>query len=246
MSSSIHPLMIFRLSYKRLIILLAVMFLSSASKAQILEFGGHIGYNISKFTVDQNKLSDAIFIRSGKPFAAYNFGVQMMVSPARQQSAAYFRFIPSVLWEASLCRCGGFMDLSITSPNGSRSFNELEYTIYRGEYGVKFVLSSGPLQLILGPTVSNRFYTAVQFGANEGQKFAGDQFKVMALAYEVGAGLNFNTIHISARFQRFVNGYGRESDLIPVVYKHHQVRFLLHYYFLRRERGKNWNSIYWD
>tara|TARA_B110000503_G_scaffold143504_1_gene245374 strand:- start:2466 stop:3182 length:717 start_codon:yes stop_codon:yes gene_type:complete len=238
--------MISRLSYKRLIILLAGMFLSSASKAQVWEFGGHVGYNISKFRVDQNKLSDAIFIRSGKPFSAYNFGVQMSFSPARHQSSAYFRLVPSVLWEATLCRCGGFMDLSITSPNGSRSFNELEYTIYRGEYGVKFVLSSGPLQLILGPTVSNRFYTAVQFGASEGQKFAGDQFKVMALAYEVGAGLNFNTIHVSARFQRFINGYGRESDLIPVVYKHHQVRFLLHYYFLRRERGKNWNSIYWD
>tara|TARA_R110000868_G_scaffold8464_6_gene43872 strand:+ start:591 stop:1307 length:717 start_codon:yes stop_codon:yes gene_type:complete len=238
--------MIFRLSFKRLIVLLAIMFFSSASKAQIWEFGGHVGYNISKFTVDQNKLNDAIFIRSGKPFSAYNFGLQMSVSPARQQSSAYFRLIPSILWEATLCRCGGFMDLSITSPSGVRSFNELEYTIYRGEYGVKFILSSGPLQFIVGPTVSNRFYTAVQFGANEGQKFAGDQFKVMSLAYEVGAGLKFNTVHVSARYQRFINGYGRESDLIPVVYKHHQVRFLLHYYFLRRERGKNWNSIYWD
>tara|TARA_B110000046_G_scaffold28052_1_gene28713 strand:+ start:7536 stop:8207 length:672 start_codon:yes stop_codon:yes gene_type:complete len=223
-----------------------MLLLVRSSGAQIIETGGHVGYNVSKFTVGQNKLSDALYIRSGKPYSSYNFGVQMLMSPARQQSSAYFRLIPSVLWEASLCRCGGFMDLSITSPNGSRSFNELEYTIYRGEYGVKFVLSSGPIQLILGPTVSNRFYTAVQYGANEGQKFAGNQFKVMALAYEVGIGVNFKTIHISGRFQRFINGYGRESDLFPVVYKHHQIRFLLHYYFLRRERGKNWNSIYWD
>jgi len=238
--------MISLLTCKRLIILLTIVFFATSTNAQIVEFGGHVGYNVSKFTVDQNKLNDAIFIRSGKPFSAYNFGIQMSVSPARQQNSAYFRLIPSVLWEATLCRCGGFMDLSITSPNGTRSVNELEYTIYRGEYGVKFVLRSGPLQLILGPTVTNRFYTAVQYGANEGQKFAGDQFKVMALAYEVGAGLKFNTVHVSARFQRFINGYGRESDLIPVVYNHHQVRFLLHYYFLRRERGKNWNSIYWD
>ena len=138
------------------------------------------------------------------------------------------------------------MELSISSPNGTRMFNELKYTIYRGEYGAKFVLSSGPLQLIVGPTISNRFYTAVQFLPNEGQKFAGDQFKALALAYEVGLGLKFNSVHISGRFQRFVNGYGRESNLIPTVYKHSQVRFLIQYYFLRRERGKNWSSIYWD
>ena len=150
--------MIFRLTCKRLIILLTMLFFSTTSKAQIVEFGGHLGYNVSKFTVDQYKLNDAIFIRSGKPFSAYNFGVQMAVSPARQQSSAYFRIIPSVLWEATLCRCGGFMDLSITSPNGISSFNELEYTIYRGEYGVKFILRSGPLQLILGPTVSIQLF----------------------------------------------------------------------------------------
>lgn len=246
MSLSIRPPMISLLKYKRLITLVSLFLLSSVSEAQIIELGANLGYNISKFSVDKNKLSDAITVRSGKPFSAYNFGVQALISPARQQSSAYFRLIPSVLFEANFCRCGGFMELALTSPNGSSSFNELRYTIYRGEYGAKFILSSGPLQLIVGPTVSNRFYSGVQFGVNEGQKFAGDQFKVMALAYEIGAGLKFNTVHVSARFQRFINGYGRESSLIPTVINHSQLRFSLHYYFLRRERGKNWNSIYWD
>lgn len=238
--------MIFRLRTKLLIAISVLVVMPRSSNAQIIEFGGNFGYNISRFSVDQNKLNDAVFVKAGKPFSAFNLGAQILISPARQQSSAYFRLIPSVLFEANLCRCGGFMELSLTSPNGTRTFNELKYTIYRGEYGAKFVLSSGPLQLILGPTISNRFYSGVKFGVNEGQKYAGDQFKVLAIAYEVGAGLKFNTVHISARFQRFINGYGRESQLIPVVYKHSQLRFSVHYYFLKRERGKNWSSIYWD
>ena len=237
MSFSLNP----RFGFTALIIIL----LSFSAHAQVLEIGGHLGYNISRFSVDKNKLNDAVFIKAGKPFGAINGGMQMMVSPPKEQSSPYFRFIPSVLFELNVCRCGGFMELSLTSPNGTRTFNELEYTIYRGEYSAKFVGSIGPLQLMAGPTISNRFYSGVQFGANEGQKYAGDQFKVLAFAYEIGAGLKFNTVHVSARFQRFINGYGRETDLIPIAYDHTQVRFLLHYYFLRRERGKNWGSIYW-
>ena len=238
MSFSLSP----RFGFTALIIIL----LSFSAHAQVLEIGGHLGYNISRFSVDKNKLNDAVFIKAGKPFGAINGGMQMMVSPPKEQSSPYFRFIPSVLFELNVCRCGGFMELSLTSPNGTRTFNELEYTIYRGEYSAKFVGSIGPLQLMAGPTISNRFYSGVQFGANEGQKYAGDQFKVLAFAYEVGAGLKFKTVHVSARFQRFVNGYGRESSLIPIAYDHSQFRFLLHYYFLRRERGLNWSSIYWD
>lgn len=238
--------MIFHLNFRKGVVGLVMFVLPFVSQSQILEVGGHLGYNISKFYVDQNKLNDAVFIKTGKPFGAINGGVQMMISPVRKQSSPYFRIIPSVLFEVNLCRCGGFMELSLNSPNGTSTFNELKYTIYRGEYGAKVVGSMGALQLIVGPTISNRFYSGVQFGANEGQKYAGDQFKVLAFAYEVGAGLKFKTVHVSARLQRFINGYGRESSLIPIAYEHSQFRFLLHYYFLRRERGLNWTSIYWD
>lgn len=228
------------------VMLFVCMSLPYLGAAQVLEVGSHFGYGISKFGLDENKLSDAIFIKTGKPFASMNVGGQLLVSPPRDQSTSYLRFRPSVLFEATLCRCGGYMDLSLTSLDGTRSFNELKYILYRGEYSAKFVVNFGLIQFMAGPTVSNRFYSGVQLGTNAGQKFAGDQFKVLAFAYELGMGIKLNKIHLSTRFQRFINGYGRESVTIPTVFKHHQVRFMLSYFFLKKERGKNWDSIHWD
>ncbi|MFB1022543.1 MAG: hypothetical protein QMC40_07270 [Vicingaceae bacterium] len=234
------------LSFRRVFILLLWLCSAVHLNGQVVKIGAHSGVNISRLTIDQNKLSDAIFLRAGKPFTAFNFGVQLMVSPARNQSSPYWKWKPAILFEANLCRCGGFMELSLTSPNGIRTFSELKYRIYRGEYSAKLVGGFGPFEFMAGPTISNRFYSGVQIGVNEGWKYAGDQFKVLAFAYELGAGIKLNTVHLSARFQRFVGGYGRKSELIPIVFDHYQLRFMMHYYFLRRERGKNWDSIQWD
>jgi len=234
------------LSFRTALIPLLWLSLVAPLNGQVVEIGGHSGVNISRFTIDQNKLSDAVYVRAGKPFTAINLGVQLMVSPARNQSSPYWRWKPSILFEANLCRCGGLMELSLTSPIGIRTFNKLKYIIYRGEYSAKLVGGFGPFEFMAGPTISNRFYSGVKIGDKEGLKYAGDQFKVLAFAYELGAGIKLNAVHLSARFQRFVGGYGRETDLIPIVFDHYQVRFMMHYYFLRRERGKNWNSIQWE
>lgn len=241
--------MIFQFQTKRLKVLMILFFLTLNTltiSSQILEAGVHLGYNFSRLKVDQNKLNDQIFVKTGKPFNGFTFGAQILLSPPKSQSTTNFRIIPSLLFEASVCRCGGNIELSQTTPNGIRTFNELSYLIYRGEYSAKFIAGIKGLQLMIGPTVTNRFYTAVKIGASEGYRYAGDQFKDIAFGYEFGIGSKLNRVHLSMRYNQIIGAYGRETELIPTAYQHFQLRFMLHYYFLQKSRGKNWGSIYWD
>ncbi|MBL4710696.1 MAG: hypothetical protein JKY48_19905 [Flavobacteriales bacterium] len=214
--------------------------------SQVVEAGVHAGYSFSKFTLDQNRLNDQVFVKAGKPFSGFTFGIQVLVSPPKLQSTTSFRIVPSLLLEASVCRCGGNIELSLTTPNGVRTFNELSYLIYRGEYSAKFVAGIKGLQLMLGPMITNQFYTSVKIGASEGSQYAGDQFKALALGYEFGVSTKLNRVHLSMRYNRIIGAYGKKTDLIPTAYKHFQIRFMLHYYFLQKNKGKNWGSIYWD
>ncbi len=213
---------------------------------QVVEAGIHVGYSFSRLTVDRNSLNDQIFVKGGKPFSGFIIGAQAMVGPPKEQSTANFRIISSLLLETSLCRCGGNIELSETTPNGVRTFNELTYLIYRGEYSAKYVAGIKRMHLMIGPMLSTRYYTAVKIGASEGYKYAGDQFRTLAFGYELGIGSKLNRVFLSARYNRFLGAYGKKSDLIPTAYKHWQMRFMLSYYFLQRSKDKNWGSIYWD
>lgn len=230
---------------RKKVLLIALFFIGISSYAQLYEFGLHAGYNIGKLTVSQNKLNDQVFVKAGRPAAGYTFGGQFLMSPPIPQSTSRFRIDNSILFEASLCRCTGNIELSLTSPNGISIFNELQYIIYRGDYSAKYIATVKKIQFMIGPTVSNQFYTGVKVGVSDAIRFAGDQFKSLSFGYEIGMGAKLNTVQLSFRYQRTVGAYGRETELIPTSYKNYQFRILLHYYFLRKHKGQYWDSIYW-
>ncbi len=212
--------------------------------AQLREAGMHFGYNLSKFKITENKLSDEIFIREGRSFHGGTVGIQYMISPPRQQNVTFFKIIPSILFEGSLCRCGGNLELTTTISDSVRTFNELTYILYRGVYSAKVVANMKNLSLMLGPTFSNVFYAGIVYSGSDSQQSAGDQFSLVSVGYEVGVAYRVRQISLSARYGSLVTAFGRETDLFPTQYKYREYRFMLHYFFLRKHKGANWDSIY--
>ncbi len=223
-----------------------LLFGAFRGNAQLMELGMHVGYSFTKLTVSENKLNDQVFVKSGRPIGAPIFGAQFMIGPPKGQSSPSLKIIPSILFEASLCRCGGNIELSLTDTSGLRSLRELQYVIYRGDYSMKFIANIRKMQLMLGPTVSNRFYTGVRVGGSEKLTTANEQFKTLAIGYEFGIGTKLNKIHLSARYNGLFGAYGKETDAIPTSYKNFQLRFMIHYYFLSKHKGQYWDSIYWE
>lgn len=225
-------------------ILLVACCISFQSKAQLYEFGLHTGYNISSLKLKENKISDAIYLSEGRPFSGGTFGAQVRMSPPRKQPISFFHIIPSLLLEMSLCRCGGNLQMIQTFDDGRRTFSELRYVFYKGDYSAKLVANMKNLQFLIGPTITNRFYTGVKVGNSDELKYAGDQFTPMAIGYEAGIGVRIKNFHLSWRYNGGLTPYGKETDLFPTVYGFRQHRILLHYYFLEKHRGAYWDSIY--
>lgn len=218
--------------------------LTFSVKGQVTEAGFHFGYNTSKLKLDKRKLSDQVFIKPGKVSSGLTFGVQVYLAPPPKQSKPGLSIIPGVLFESSLCRCANKVELSLTNENGTRSFNELKYVIYRGDFSGKFVGTIKKFQFLIGPTISTKFYAGVRVNGS-GLKYAGNQFKNVAAGYELGVGKKINSVMLSIRYHGLFETYGRKSELIPEAYKNYQFRFMLHYFFLRKEKGRYWDSIYW-
>lgn len=237
---------LFKRKIRGLLLFIVLLSCFTESKAQLMEFGMHMGYSFTRLTVSENRLNDRVFVKTGKPLGAPLFGAQIMIGPPKGQSSPTLKIIPGVLFEASLCRCGGNIELSLTDTSGLRSFNELQYVIYRGDYSMKFVANIRKMQLLLGPTVSNRFYTGVRVGPSGKLVTAADQFKALAIGYELGIGTKLNKLHLSARYNGVFGAYGKKTEAIPTAYKNFQFRLMIHYYFLSKHKGQNWDSIYWE
>jgi len=228
------------------IILILVLSLGGLNlHAQLYEIGFHVGYNVSRLTVDEEQLSDEIYVSSGRLSNGGSFGVQFMAGPPKDQNAPFFKIIPSFLLEATLCRCGGNIDLISTNPDNSKSLNELEYLFYRGDYSAKFVGKMKNLQFMIGPTFTNHFYNGVKIGGAEEYKFAGDQFSDFVVGYELGMGLKLGSVTLSARYQNHITNFGTETALFPTEYRNYQFKFMLAYFFLSKHKDANWGSIYW-
>lgn len=218
---------------------------TSQLTAQLYEMGFHVGYNASKLNVDEGQISDELYVSSGSFFNGGSFGLQFMAGPPKDQNSTFFKIIPSFLFEASLCRCGGNINLITTQPDNSKSLSELEYLFYRGDYSAKFVANMKSLQFMIGPTVTNHFYSDVTVAKSDEPKFAGDQFADLIIGYEFGVGLKLGTITLSARYQSHITNYGTETALFPTEYRNYQFKFMLSYFFLSKHKAANWDSIYW-
>lgn len=213
------------------------------AKAQLYEAGIHLGYNLSKIRVKDFKLSDEISVLEGRRVSGGSFGVQFMLSPPKEQNVMHFKIIPSVLVEGSLCRCGGEVGLITTFPDGSSSFSELRYRMYRSNVSLKFVGNMKKSMFIVGPTFSNNFYSGVTIGNSE-TKFAGDQFALFTVGYEIGLGQRLGRFIFSARMNGALTDFGKETDLFPTVYGYRDFRLMMHYSIYSNHRGLNYDSIY--
>ncbi len=222
------------------------LILSHSAEAQLYEMGVHAGYNISRIKVKEEQLSNELYVSTGKAFNGASFGIQFMAGPPRGQNASFFKIIPSILFEANLCRCGGFVNLITTQPDNSKSLSELEYVFYQGNYSAKFVAKMKNIQFLIGPTISNQFYSGVKVGSSEDYKAANDQFTDLVIGYELGMGVQVGTITLSARYQNYITNFGQETSLFPTDYGNSQFKFMLAYFFISKHKGANWNSIYWD
>lgn len=232
-------------TFLKWILVLIVMTISiSDAKAQLYEAGIHFGYNLSKFKLKDNRLSDEVTIMEGNRYSGGSVGIQFKLSPPKDQNAPYFKIIPSIMFEASLCRCGGNVQLTTTFPDGSRSFSKLTYVLYRSNYSLKFVANMRDFQFLIGPTFSNNFYSAVQLGTADGLRYAGDQFALFSVGYEFGIGQKVGRFLFSARFDGLITDFGRETELFPTKYGYRQYRLMLHYFLYSKHKGANWDSIY--
>lgn len=239
---------LFKFNRLRLIVcFVSCLLFSTKTHAQKIEAGFNLGYQFSRLKVTENNISRSKFVRQGQPFNGVSFGIQAIVSPPEKQSTSKFKIKSSAMFEGSLCRCGGNIELSTTLPTGQRTFSPLKYLFYRGDYSLKYVASMGSLQFLIGPTLTNLFYVGVDDKSDSfGYADAESQFNNYKIGYEFGLAAKINTVQLSLRYHKIIGDFGRETDVIPTAYKNFQIRLMVHYYFLRKENGLNWGSIYWD
>jgi|GEM_PF-1315536 len=238
----------------RYIFLLLGFILSNYAFCQLYEAGFHFGYNISNITVKENSLTNQIFVRNGRSFSGANFGIQLKKSPPKEQNVNFFKIIPSVQLEATICRCGGsiqvtnsttFLDSSARLDT-ARTLNIYKYVFYQSMLSPKFVANMKNLRFLIGPTVSVRHYAGLKRSDMENVINAENQFSSVVVGYELGAGYKFGNIEVSIRYHNNITDFGLETSTVPTKINNNQLKFMMHYFFLRKHQGKYWDSIYWD
>lgn len=230
----------------RYLIFLIVQTIIFSAQAQLYETGIHAGFNLDRFTIDNNDLGNGVVANSGRFKAGASAGVQFLYSPPRNQKAKPIRIIPAFMFEATLCQCGGQINSSTTNPDGSRTFRELDFTLLRGDYSIKFVAMMKKLRVMLGPTVTNFFSTEFTVNRSPEAFDAAAFFNPQIIGYEFGIGLRLKSLEISGRIQNNITAFGKSSPLLETEMGNNHLRFVLSYYIFEKHRGKYWDSIYWD
>lgn len=231
---------------KSLVSILFLLLISVSAHSQLIRTGLHIGGGGSRLTLNQNKLNDQVFVRQGPVFPVGSFGIQTVLSGPKDQESRRFTLKKELLFEASLCRCGGRIELTTTLPNGGKTFNELTYVQYQGNYSVKAMVGTKNFRFMLGPNISSNFYSGVQLGGAETNRSAKSQFNPIAIGYEVGVGVWVSKVFLSSRYRSYITNYGQKSSLIPTEYGNSQLLFVLSYFYIEKHRPKNHSSIFWD
>ncbi len=230
---------------KKIIHLLVFFFLVNTALAQSYKAGMFIGGGFARMTVDKNELSDEVSIYKGTPFPTATFGVMAYLSKSRDQPSMWMTIEKSILFEASLCRCGGSVQLSTTLPTGDKTYDELNYVQYQGNFSPKILLGLNKLHFLVGPNLSANFYSGVEVVKDQLTRSAKGQFNPMAIGYELGLGSSFGSFLLSGRYRNYFTAYGKESALIPTELGNSQFYFALSYFFWNRNIEKNSRSIFW-
>jgi len=214
--------------------------------AQEWSFGAHIGGGLANMKLNENVLNDVVTVQQGPVFVTGSFGIQGVLMESKDQQTKQITPKPALLVEASLCRCGGNIEAITTLASGRRSFSELNYVQYQGNFRLMGMIELRRLKLFFGPNFSYNFYSGVYVSGNETPQSASDQFKTYALGYEGGIGYGGKTMMLSARYRGYFTDYGLATDLFPTVYRNNQFRIVYSVYFLNKNREKNVGSIFWN
>jgi len=229
---------------KRLVFSLILLAIAVNTFAQQWSFGLQFGGGLANMKLDDNTLNDLVTIQQGPAFATGSFGVQAVLRESRDQEVKQLKAKPAFLLEASLCRCGGNVEAITTLPSGRRSFSELNYVQYQGNFRAMGMINLKSLHLFFGPNFTYNFYSGVYVSGNETPQSASNQFKSYALGYEAGIGAGNRDIMLSLRYRGYFTDYGIESELFPTVYRNNQVRLVFSYYLFNKNREKNRGSIF--
>jgi hypothetical protein len=229
-----------------LIFILTLLFNPFESNAQLYELGGHLTYNVMKLKVSENVLNNRLTVREGRTFSGGSIGGQFLISPPKKQNVTFFHVIPTVMLEASFCRCGGNIELTRRVNDSVRIFTELKYVQYQVNFSPKFMVGFKNLRVMLGPTVWYNYYSGVREGAGEPLSSANDQFRAVNVGYEFGVAVKLDRFMLSGRYNRHVTDFGQETREIPTVYSTYQYRIMLAYSIFVKHKGSYWNSIKWD
>lgn len=217
-----------------------------SAKAQYWSFGSQLGVGFANMKLNDNVLSDAVTIQSGPVFVTGSFGIQAVLKESKDQEFRKLRPKPALLLEASICRCGGNIEAITTLPSGRRSFSELNYVQYQGNFRAMGMLSLKSLRVFFGPNFSYNFYNGVYVNGDNTPQSANNQFKSYALGYEAGLGVGNQSLMLSLRYRGYFTDYGLASKLFPTVYRNNQIRLVFSVNIIDKNRDKNIGSIFWN
>ncbi|MCB0803442.1 MAG: hypothetical protein KDB74_10105 [Flavobacteriales bacterium] len=232
--------------YIRYFILLAfLVFLNHALNAQIYDIGVFGGVSYNKLIPEKNTISNTLFIRDGIGKPGVFIGMNYAIGPPKDQPKKGLDIKSKLLVEASYGKGGSYMTFTYSNPNGNKKTTEIEYTFYRGDYSAKLALGLKKFQFVIGPTVTNIFYSGMDISGVDKTRSATGDFASISIGYELGVGIEGDAANISLRYQRNASDFGQRFMATPAKINNYQIRLMLAYRIYRKHNGINRRSINW-
>lgn len=230
---------------KYLVVFFLLLVSSLQIQAQLVELGVQASIFGSRFTVSENRLSEDILVRQGRIAPGGTIGAVVEYGAPKDQPTKQLKLLSSFLAEVNFAYNPGNIELMYTTTDGTNYFNELSYTLMQSELSLKYLGKLKRFRFLLGPAFVYNAYRGVQLDNGE-MRNAGSQLTPYYINFEFGIGVRANRFMVSTRYNTNITDFGKESPLIPTTFNSHQIRFVLGFYLMQKNREKNWGSIYWD
>ena len=228
-----------------IILMLLLVLFTKESEAQLYQYGIHAGYNFSKYKVKNERPDEDLLILNGRTKGGPTVGLQFSYGPPRDQEIMGFHIVPSLLAEVSVCQCGGRVSLLRTINDTTKSLTQLEFLNLRVDFSPKFVANLHDLQFLIGPTLTKMFSEELELTRSDDIIDASGFYNPIIIGYEFGFGYKLKALRFSGRFQGHATAFGKETTLLPTALKNSQFRFMIHFFFLQKNRGSYLDTLYW-
>ncbi len=221
-------------------------FLPNSVHAQLYEFGINGGYNVNRLVPETNTLNNSYFIRQGRVGGGYSIGMYYQVGPPKAQPKPGLNLKSIILYEGSFCRCGANLSATKTLINGKKSFQNINYLMYRGDYSAKYMLGIGRLRFMVGPQLTYLFYSGFRVDQLHGLRTARSHFNRLSYGYEAGIGIQVGPFRASGRMGQALSKFGKSFQGASVNMKNTQYKIMIAYRLKQKHKGSYWESIKWD